>query len=428
MPFKLVTSQLSLHDLTMLVPRPNTALKCFCGRAYTSSDDLKEHRKARGHFPSHKCTGSCNHPAAHPHDGQTRVCGYCGKLCERLDIFQDHAIATGHCFCSECDLNFPSRQCWEDHRNSADHASEFKCCDCDISFHDVHALVAHMESRAHRKPRRKKVARNDRKHSLSAPSSTHCTKCKKKFSCPQSLQQHCASLKHRPLSRLKCPIGSNCKGTFFSPSALLHHLESGSCSSGMHRGKVYELVESCDLNVISRSPSASEACTVSGLQAYSPPVRSDTWAVMSDTGSEWSLLTPSCGSAEESLEQWSLLEDAEPQLRGGSSFASTTLQTLRCPICPAKRAAFSTLQSLQQHMDSPVHSSKVYKCPGLGQNGGATRHARSFSTLAGLCQHLESDSCQGGKLALFRCITFVQEQLAQLGLGETQLLLPRLQT
>jgi hypothetical protein len=327
----------------MLLHRPNTPLKCFCGRTYTSSDDLEEHRKARGHFPSHRCTGSCKHPAPDPQDAETRPCGYCGKLCERLDIFQDHAIATGHCFCSDCDLNFPNRQFWEDHRSSADHASEFKCCDCDIHFTDVHALVAHMESRAHRKPRRAKVAQNNGKHSVPAPSRIICSICKNKFSSPQSLQQHCSSSKHRPLSRLKCPIGSNCKGTFSSPSALLHHLESGSCASGMNRGKVYQVVESCDLNILSYSPS-----TISDLQAYTPPVGSDLWAITSDTESEWSLLTPppSSGSAEDSLEQWSLLEDAEPQLGGGLSFASTTLQTLRCPMCPANRAGFSTLQSL----------------------------------------------------------------------------------
>jgi hypothetical protein len=429
-PSKVLPSRPSLHSLTMLLPKPKTPLKCFCGRAYTSSDDLEEHRKARGHFPSHKCTSSCKHPATPPQDGQIRVCGYCGKLCERLDIFQDHAIATGHCFCSDCDLHFPSRQCWEDHRNSAVHASEFKCCDCDSSFQDVHALVAHMESRVHRKRCLAKVARNNRKHIPSTRSSTDCTKCRKKFSCLQSLQQHYASLKHKPLSRLKCPIGSNCKGTFLSPSALLHHLESGSCSSGMHRGKVHQIVESCDLNILSHSPSASAACTVSAVQAYTPYVGGDIWATTPDTGSEWSLLTPatSSGSAEESLEQWSLLEDAEPRLEGGSSPASTTLQTLRCPMCPSKQARFLNLHSLQQHMDSPAHTPKVYQCPSLGQVGDITRHARYFSTLGGLCQHLESDSCQGGKSALFQCIAFIQAQLKQLGLREVQLLLPHLQT
>jgi hypothetical protein len=406
-----------------------TLLQCFCGRIYKSPQDLEEHRRARGHFPSHRCTGSCNHPNSAPHNGQTHVCGYCGKVCERLDILQDHSIATGHCFCSDCDMHFSNRQSWEDHRKSAKHASEFKCCDCDISFNDVHALVAHMKRSVHQKPLPPKIAQKHKKNSVSASSSTECEKCKRKFPCSQSLQQHCASLKHKPISRLECPIGTNCKGRFPSPSALLHHLESGRCSSGIHRGEIYQIVESCDLGIISHSPSASLASSISGLQAYTP-VGSDSWALVSDAGSEWSMLTPplSCGSVEDSLEQWSLLEDPEAQLGDCSSLASMTAQALRCPMCPSKRAAFSNLHSLQQHIESPAHSPKVYKCPSLGQELGVTSHSVRFSTLAGLCQHLESDSCKGGKRALLRCIEFIQAQLEQLGLGEMQLLLPQLQT
>jgi hypothetical protein len=413
----------------MLLPQVTTPLKCFCGSIYTSPQDLEEHRRARGHFPSHKCTGLCKHPALVPHDGQTHVCGYCGKTCERLDIFQDHAIATGHCFCSDCGVHFSSRRSWDDHRKTAKHASEFKCCNCDISFHDIHALVAHMESRAHRRPLPAKATRQHKKHSLLASSSTECTKCRRKFPCSQSLQQHCASLRHKPLSRLECPIGTNCRGSFLSPSALLQHLESGMCSSGMQREEVHQIVESCDLGILSHSPSTSLSSTVSGFQAYTT-VGSTSWALASDAGSEWSMLTPSpsCVSADESSEQWSLLEGSEPQLRDHLSLASMTAQALRCPMCPSKRAEFLTLHSLQQHMQSPAHSPKVYKCPSLGQELDMITHSIRFSTLGGLCQHLESDSCKGGKRALFRCIEFIQAQLEQMGLGEMQLLLPRLQT
>jgi hypothetical protein len=407
----------------MLFTRVNPPLECFCGRSYTYPQDLEEHRRARGHFPSHKCTGLCKHPALGPHNGQNRACGYCGKVCERLDIFEDHAIATGHCFCSDCDVYFSSRQSWEDHRKSAKHASEFKCCDCDISFNDVHALVAHMESRAHRRPLRPKTARQDKKKSLPVSSSTNCAKCKRDFQSSQSLQQHLTSLKHKPLSRLDCPVGTNCRGSFPSPSALVHHLESGRCSSGMRREEVHQIVESYDLGIICHSPAASLTSSTSGLQVYTP-VESDSWVLTSDTESEWSLLTPSaCGSAEDSLEQWSLLGDPESQRRGSLSFGSTTLQTLRCPICPSKRAKFSTLHALQQHMDSPLHSPKVYKCPSLGSKLDVTRQVKLFSTLGGLCQHLESDSCKGGKRALLHFVAFIQGELEKLGFGKMELLL-----
>jgi hypothetical protein len=410
----------------MLFPRAKSALKCFCGRNYISPHDLEEHRRARGHFQSHRCTSLCKHPVPVPKDGPTHVCGVCGKTCENSDIFRDHAIATGHCFCSDCELTFPSRASWEAHRKSAKHASEFRCCDCNISFVDVHALVAHMESRAHRKPLRPKSPRHDENRTMSSASGTTCTKCKRKFSCSESLQQHYNSVKHKPLSRLECPMGTNCRGTFTSPSALLHHLESGRCLSGMHREKVFQIVKSCDLNIISQSSLASAASPSFSPQSYTTRTGTDSWAAMSDTGSEWSLLTPSpsCGSVQDSLDQWLLPEDEGSQLGEGVFVTSTTPQTLQCPMCPAKRARFSTLHSLQQHIDSPVHSPKIYKCPTLSRKGVENRRVARFSTLGGLCQHLESNSCQGGKSALFRCINFIQERMEQLGHGKMQFLLP----
>lgn len=410
----------------MLIPQVNIPLKCFCGKEYLFSQDLEEHRRARGHFPSHRCTSVCNHPKSVSKDGPARICGWCGKTFERSDVFQDHAIATGHCFCSDCNLTFPSRESWKEHRKSAKHASEFKFCDCNRSFKDVHALVAHMESRVHKKPLKPKIARHGENRSISPSSSTMCAKCKRTFSSSESLQQHYDSVKHKPLSHLGCPMGTECRGTFTSPSALLHHLESGKCSSGMQREKIFQLVKSCDLNIINQSPSASVASPSLSPQTYTASIGTESWAVMSDTGSEWSLLTPSpsCGSVQDSLEQWSLLEGVGSQTGEGVTVPSTTLQTLRCPMCPGKRAGFSTLHALQQHMDSPVHSPKLYKCPTLSGKGDMVRHAGRFSTLGGLCQHLESNSCRGGRSALFRCIGFIQERLEQLGHGKMQLLLP----
>lgn len=138
--------------IQMLYPSATSALRCFCGNNYSSPQDLEEYRRARGHFLSHRCTTLCKHPVFAPKNGPAQVCGECGKTCKNSDIFRDHAVATGHCFCYDCDLTFPSRKSWEGHREPAKHASEFRCCDCNISFQDFHALVAHMESRAHRKP------------------------------------------------------------------------------------------------------------------------------------------------------------------------------------------------------------------------------------------------------------------------------------
>ena len=73
-----------------------------------------------------------------------------------------------------------------------------------------------------------------------------CKICRRTFSSFQSLRQHRESVKHKPLSALRCPIGKGCRGEFSAPSALLHHLESGKCCSGMDRDDVYDIIQLYD--------------------------------------------------------------------------------------------------------------------------------------------------------------------------------------
>lgn len=404
----------------MLPPRPTAPLECFCGTVYSTSCDLEEHRSARGHYSSHGCKGSCKHPPALPDDGLTRVCGYCGKFCERPDIFWDHAIATGHSFCSNCNLNFPSRQTWSQHCISGQHASNSRCSDHNMPSKDVHTLPAHMESHVSTGPLPLEVARSHKKRNHPTSFNAECTECGREFSSPQSLQQHCASLNHSPLGLLKCPAGFECRRIFHSPSALFHHLESGKCPSGMQREKMYSIVELCDLDIISHAQSVHVASTSPGLPAYNSPFEDDLWAVLSEVGSDWLLPSPipSLSSADDSWEQRSLLGGVELKLRDGQYYSPTTAPSRMCPMCPRKRATFSTGVSLQQHIDSPFHSPKVYKCPSSDREDNVERHIRRFSTLSGLCQHLERDICESGKRTLFRCATLFQEQLT---LGRMQL-------
>lgn len=56
-----------------------------------------------------------------------------------------------------------------------------------------------------------------------------------------------------------------------------------------------------------------------------------------------------------------------------------------CYICHKK---FNTRNSLDQHLNSPVHKQPVYHCPNL--RGGCQKQ---FITLAAQFNHLESESC-----------------------------------
>ncbi|EOA90812.1 uncharacterized protein SETTUDRAFT_101140 [Exserohilum turcica Et28A] len=366
--------------------------ECFCGRTYTYAIDLEEHRRARGHFPSHVCRGSCRHPPVAQYDFTIRKCGYCGKLCERLDIFEDHYIATGHCFCSECDLPFESQSAWENHCEVELHASEYRCCNCDITFKDIHALNAHMASRAHRKPLQQKHKVNARKagKATTVSAGDHmCKICRRTVPSLQSFQQHCESLKHKPISALSCPTGEGCKRKFSAPSALLHHLESGKCCSGMDRDDIYDIVQLYDkdhtIHILPKlTPSSSTYLSAHGL---SPDSGAPTASLDSSDG--WLLVTPT-----------------------------------------HSQGTFRTVQALQQHIVSPTHCDKVYHCPRnllpINSSKAETkqRKAKQFTTLSGLAQHLESGACRGGRQTFLRCIEFIQQHLGQWGLGGMRLLLP----
>lgn len=55
-----------------------------------------------------------------------------------------------------------------------------------------------------------------------------------------------------------------------------------------------------------------------------------------------------------------------------------------CYLCHRN---FKTDHALTQHLGSPTHQQKVYRCPNRGRCG------KEFVALAGLFNHLESESC-----------------------------------
>jgi len=403
----------------------STPLKCFCGRTYTWPIDLEEHRRARGHFPSHVCGKYCKHPLVFEAKVKAHKCGSCGKLCERLDILEDHRIVTGHCFCSDCDLVFENEHALKLHRKTEVHASEFKCCDCDILFNDIHALNAHM-----RKPVHKNPVKKAKDISTIAAKSHLCSKCQRTFSSAEALQQHCQSLKHKPLSSLKCPIGTRCRSNFASPSALLHHLESGRCSSEMTRDDINKIVQQYDKDHTIHNSSTQAPLSAPTYSTPSPSLRSGVSTPLSDGDREWSLISPGSlhGSMESSWGEFSVLENSQISIESSpSTSALETYKQKRFP-CPRGCKTFSTEHALQQHMDSPAHSEKVYHCPGIVPEfvsivKGKLKGDKKFTTLSGLTQHLESGTCRGGKKAFVYYMNLIQSRLEQLGIGGMRLLL-----
>jgi len=409
------------------------AFGCFCGQTYNNAIDLEEHRRARGHFVAHVCGPSCKHPPISQSPIRVQFCSYCDKKCERDDILQDHRIFTGHCFCSECDRSFDSQAALQAHLRSQIHASEFRCCDCNIAFNDIHALNAHMASRAHRKP----IAKNSGK-----PESTKMTKnndkhlcqdCNRTFKSTNSLLQHRESVKHKPLSNLSCPVGKKCKVCFTSPSALIQHLESGECDSGITREKIYQLVQNHDTdNLIHKTPEGITPSSprfpisdnsLSGSLSMTPDLSDDT--------SCWPLLTPPSGlTLDEDVTEWLLISGSQTPVSDSQySLNAPISRKLECPLCPTQGKKFATSQALENHMKSPIHRPKVYYCPVSMFPVGLSFHQRKqqkfLSTLGGLAQHLESGACQGGKDIFIEVVGFIERRLELFGFRSMPLLLSR---
>lgn len=96
-----------------------------------------------------------------------------------------------------------------------------------------------------------------------------------------------------------------------------------------------------------------------------------------------------------------------------------------CPLCPNRRP-FRTVVALELHVNSAAHAPKIFHCPLIPiqdlPSGRKVAKIKSFSTLSGLAQHLETGVCRGGLAAFRRAFEYVEEKLTALGLGNIKLL------
>jgi len=184
---------------------------------------------------------------------------------------------------------------------------------------------------------------------------TYCTDCKRGFKSESNLRHHMNSKLHQPPIYL-CP-GRGCKKSFISPAALTHHFESDTCRSGMTREQLNRLVVRADTNNYITNPSR---LLTGPLGWKEPPPSVKTWATE---------------------RSWNGVE-------------------YECFLC---NAAFRTLVQLNQHLKSPCHDDKIYRCP--------KEDCRvEFVTLSGLCQHVEGGSCG---VRMFRRVRDTMESLTR---------------
>lgn len=253
-------------------------------------------------------------------------------------------------YCAPCQRSFPIYNGYQQHLdNSAMHQNyvsyDWECQMCNLAYSSQEALHQHQSDGHHPYciPCKKMFVNN---HNLmQVSSSTLAPKIMNTIT--YAINQHQHSRTHVG-SGMPCPF---CKQTYATASGVTIHLESGTCSSGMNRQKINAAIQSLDRNHII----TNRQITMPGYE------NSNTKTIATE--------------------------------RAWNGYA------YECYLCHRE---FNQLNGLNQHLSSPAHEQKIYRCP----KGGC---GREFKLLSGLVAHFESESC-----GLFR-FSDVQKQ-AQSGI------------
>ncbi|KAK3702492.1 hypothetical protein LTR37_014854 [Vermiconidia calcicola] len=158
-----------------------------------------------------------------------------------------HQKAANHNYCAEHDLAFDTDQKFAAHKRATVHITGFECLDCGRDFSTQRGLDDHLNAC----PAKTKQNTTEEERAAAAlagaeEANLRCEPCDRKFKDLNGFRMHKASVKHNPLSEIKCFLSVKCTQIFTSPSAWLFHLESGKCKSGMDRKKLYAVVHAND--------------------------------------------------------------------------------------------------------------------------------------------------------------------------------------
>ena len=196
-----------------------------------------------------------------------------------------------------------------------------------------------------------------------------CGRCTKLFTSNKAASAHRASPVHKPIcAPLQC-LGSNiCKKRFRTPSALILHLESGSCPSNLTRTKLNNIIVQHDTHrVITRQETltSTSGCATPDSDTILTP-SSSSLSLLEQGGSynsrevlspeeDWVFLSLDEISLSSAIESMCLERDS---IHGMPSTIPSTL--FICPLCPPTSNHFHTAKDLQSHQSSPVHAPKSF--------------------------------------------------------------------
>lgn len=388
-----------------------------CSSFFETKQAAKQHKKATKHC----VCPHCDKPLASSHGLQAHIdavhqyeCPQCPAVLAEKRLLTNHQKSQGHCYCGDCNKTFGTVHGFNAHLQSSRHSTEFRCCDCDREFNSTSALEQHLRDKVHRRPSASTRLKSgsDNTNDIGAASGLQCTKCAREFASEHALSQHLASLTHRPLGEFACFAGSSCAAKFTSPSAVLHHLESGACPSGMDRDQMRALIMKYDVDrLVTRLPAIDDNVSITASSDEdSLLVRQ--LSNLSISPAMGSCLTPASSTptsgcftpASDSLSDWTAL--------------IARSSTHHCPFCPPERRPFRDAAALRQHIGSAAHSEPFIYCPSSVSGGkhGLTTAIRTFNTVAGLAQHLESGACVGGVDSFWEAVKYLETRFQEMGM------------
>ncbi|KAB5540315.1 hypothetical protein GE09DRAFT_1245347 [Coniochaeta sp. 2T2.1] len=237
--------------------------------------------------------------------------------------------------CGTCWKTFPAG--WKARDNHCDATGHqiprFECDRCERYFASESAREAHMWAKNHFDlecnicdetwPNEEDVKEHEVEEHF------YCADCDRTFMNLNNIQQHLRSRIHRGTD-IMCPF---CNRGFATATGVAHHIETGACpnAQNIHRDEMYKFIRSKDPQ----------------------------------------------GLISKKLIGWT----------GSASYQATDRtwngQSYECYFCHRE---FGKLQSLQQHLSSPIHQQNLYHCPGANCR-------KDFASLAAIINHFESESC-----------------------------------
>lgn len=244
--------------------------------------------------------------------------------------------------CGTCGKGFPAGwRARDNHCRATGHDwPDFECDKCDACFRNERARWNHMvnmghlgdntevwecEQCYHQEPTEAAIKDHEVEEHF------WCRDCQRIFQNHNNIKMHLNSRIHRGQD-IDCPF---CRTCFTTATGMVHHLENGACRNapGLTRDDIYRIVRRKDPNgIISKKLIGWEG----------------------ESGAQY---------------------EASDRAWNGHAW--------ECYFC---HRGFRTLNSLNQHLNSPAHRQALYHC--LNRNCGT-----DFKTLAAIINHLESESC-----------------------------------